>query len=402
MLLARWLAGSPVTFLRHPFFILLLGTLGLERPLRADDLYALQKCSQEIRALGAQPSAIYKVLLSKFSQSDSKEVSRWIQSVTADFAQGKFEEIFTEGQRRHLVLSLGALLKRSDGTVREGVQIDAARAIKRLMLSGFVTHSETRLPLRAQLWEALEDCPYDGGKDSTTFCSLLHDALIFSYPANELSHPDLVVRYEAALNQVSSERPRDENIEALNRISRFYDYLIISPLEHDYLKGRLINLLNRIDRREQTEVWNRLQLMLDELERQSSVALSATRALGRRGLEETRLLLGESLYHREQELSLHVRPGSLEDRQRRALDLMGLLSTDPRYTRLYMDSFLRLVENLMPHDPLRAQGYLKRVSKDIQQSLSRQDLRSDERSALTISLSRLEQFWRPSASRPSN
>jgi len=204
------------------------------------------------------------------------------------------------------------------------------------------------------------------------------------------------------LSQLSPDKPKDENIEALNRIFRFQDYLIISPLDHNFLKSKLIHLLSQIDRGEQLEVWNRLKAMLDELERQSSIAVSATRALGRRGMEETRLLLGESLYNREEHLGLYAKPGSLEERQRRALDLMGLLSTDPQYTRLYMDSFLRMVGNLMPHDPLRAQSYLKRVFKDIQQSLRRPDIRPEERSALAISLSRLEQFWRPSSSRPSN
>ncbi len=359
----------------------------------------LEHCSREIRGLGTQPSAIYKELLSKMSDSDPKAVSEWITAMAADFSLGKFDTIFTEGQRRHLVLALGSMLQNSQGIVREGPQIDAVRALKKLLLSGHLESESLRQPIRQQLWQALELCPFDGSKPSMTFCGLVYDSLVLSYSANEISHPELLPQLEDVIDLISSENSKEDNLHHMKKLDRMKEFLVISPIDRDRVERSLVSLLYKLDRAQNLELWNRLKDLIDEMDRQKSIAVAAARLLGSRGMEEHKILTGDGLHSEQGAGAYYFKPRSIDEKRKRALDLLGYLSTQPEYTRLYMDSFLRTVSTVMPHDPIRAQNYLKRVFMDLRESLKRDDLTSDQRAALSISLVRLEQFWRPLGSR---
>lgn len=359
----------------------------------------LEQCSREIRALGNQPSVIYKELLSKMSASDPKAVSEWITTMASDFSLGKFDTIFTEGQRRHLVLALGALLQSSNEIVREGPQIDAVRAIKKLLLSGHLESESLRKPIREQLWQALELCPFDGSKPSMTFCGLVYDSLVLSYSANEISHPELLPQFEDVIDLISPENSKDDNLHHMKKLEGMREFLMISPIDRDRVERSLVSLLYRLDRPQNLELWNRLKDLIDEVDRQRSIAVAAARLLGSRGMEEHKILTGDGLHSQSGAGEYYFKPRSIDEKRKRALDLLGYLSTQPEYTRLYMDTFLRTVSTIMPHDPIRAQNYLKRVFMDLRESLKRDDLSSDQRAALSISLLRLEQFWRPLGSR---
>lgn len=371
-------------------------------PVVAYEPQGIERCSREIRMLGSQPSAIYKGLLSKITDSDPKAVSEWITTMATDFSLGKFEDLFSEGQQRHLVLALGSMLHQSPGLVREGPQMDAARALKKILLSGYLESQSLREPIRSDLWKALDLCPFDGSRQSMTFCGLIYDSLILSYPANEISHPDILPQLEDVMDRIDLSQPKEEILYHVRQLSRLKDFLIISPIDRDRVEKSLVSLFYRVDRAQNLEIWNRLNELAEEMDRQKTIAVAAARLLGSRGMEEHKILLGEGLHHQNGSGDYYLKPRSIDEKRKRALDLLGFLSTQPEYTRLYMDSFLRTVGAIMPHDPIRAQNYLKRVFNDLKQSLKRDDLNAEQRAALSISLDRLERYWRPQGSRSSD
>jgi hypothetical protein len=308
----------------------------------------------------------------------------------------------SESHLLNRVLSLGGELDRSESRPLSEVQVNAARAIKQLMLSGNLRSPSLRHPLREQLWKTLKDCPLDGSQDSMEFCKLIYDSLIFSYARNDVSHPAVFDQIGAAVDRVSPEQSQEDNLSNIKALTLLSDYLVISPIDHEALKNQILQKRAAIDPANQPQVWGLLTEAVEELDRQSSIAIAAGRALSSRGVESSQILLGEGLFQRESSSAYSFRSMGLEEKQKRALELLGLLSTHPRFTRLYMDSFLKMVDQVMPGNPLLARRFLNAVRKDLLQSLSRTDLEPQDRAALSVSERRLMEYWNPTSVRTAN